>query len=94
MPESYMLPLLLSHELVHTFKFWQDGQLHEGMSSGKDLYRFNAQFALQERQKAFQVATELAHKGLQVCVTCMRSEYKIWVSLRGRSQTGQINQAA
>lgn len=89
-----MLPLLLSHELVHTFKFWQDGQLHEGMSSGKDLYRFNAQFALQERQKAFQVATELAHKGLQVCVTCMRNEYKIWVGLRGRSQTSQRNQAA
>jgi hypothetical protein len=89
-----MLPLLLSHELVHPFKFWHDGQLHEGMSSGKDLYRLNAQFALQERQKAFQVATELAHKGLQVCVTCMRTEYKIWVSLRARSQVNQVEQAA
>lgn len=89
-----MLPLLLSHELVHAFKFWHNGELHEGMSSGKDLYRLQAKFYPQERQRAFQVATELAQQGLQVCVTCLRTEYKIWVSLRSHSQVNHISQAA
>ncbi|MBD2098471.1 hypothetical protein H6F90_25705 [Trichocoleus sp. FACHB-591] len=34
------------------------------------------------RQKAFSLAVSLAEHGAQVCVTCRRTEYKVWVSLR------------
>ncbi|HEY9751016.1 MAG TPA: hypothetical protein V6C63_20200 [Allocoleopsis sp.] len=77
-----MLPLVLSHELVHPFKFLYNHEIHEGMCSGKELYCLWERFPASSRQKAFAVAMDLAEQGRQVCITCMRSEYKIWVSLR------------
>jgi hypothetical protein len=77
-----MLPLVLSHELVHPFKFLYDHEIRDGMCSGKELYCFWENFPPSSRQKAFAVAMDLAEQGSQVCITCMRAEYKIWVSLR------------
>ena len=77
-----MLPLVLSHELVHPFKFWHNNELREGICSGKELYCLQSQFTAQARQQAFGLATDLAAAGAQVCITCMRAEYKVWVSLR------------
>ena len=79
-----MFPLMLSHELVHPFKFWYENELHEGMCSGKELYRLVEKFGGHERQKAFGLAVQLAEQGSQVCVTCMRAEYCVWVSLRSK----------
>jgi hypothetical protein len=79
-----MLPLVLSHELVHPFKFWYDHELQEGMCSGKELYRLVEKFATNDRQRAFGLAVKLAEQGSQVCVTCMRAEYCVWVSLRSK----------
>jgi hypothetical protein len=83
-----MLPLVLSHELAHPFKFWYENELHEGMCSGKELYRLVEKFAGHERQKAFGIAVQLAEQGCQICVTCMRAEYCVWVS--SRSKTPQL----
>nr|WP_290227807.1 hypothetical protein [Trichocoleus desertorum] len=77
-----MLPLVLSHELVHPFKFLHDDEIREGMCSGKELYYLWEKFPVGSRQKAFAFAMDLAEQGSQVCITCLRSEYKIWVSLR------------
>jgi len=79
-----MLPLVLSHELVHPFKFWYDHELQEGMCSGKELYRLVEKFGTSDRQSAFGLAVKLAEKGSQVCVTCMRAEYCVWVGLRSK----------
>lgn len=77
-----MLPLVLSHDLVYPFKFLYDHEIREGMCSGKELYYLWERFPSGSRQKAFAFAMDLAEQGSQVCITCMRSEYKIWVSLR------------
>lgn len=79
---SFMLPLVLSHELVHPFKFLYNHEIREGMSSGRELYCLWEKFPVDSRQKAFAFAMDLAEQGSQVCITCMRAEYKIWVSLR------------
>jgi hypothetical protein len=79
-----MLPLVLSHELVHPFKFWHNNELHEGMCSGKELYRLVEKFGTSDRQKAFGLAVQLAEQGSQICVTCLRAEYCVWVSLRSK----------
>jgi hypothetical protein len=76
-----MSPLMLSHDLVHPFKFLYDNEIREGMCSGKDLYCFQEKFPASSRQRAFALAVDLVEQGSQVCITCMRSEYKIWVSL-------------
>lgn len=80
-----MLPLVLSHELIHPFKFWHEQNLQEGMCFGKELYRLVGQFKADERQKAFSVAVELAEAGSQICVTCLRAKYCVWISLRSQN---------
>jgi hypothetical protein len=77
-----MLPLVLSHELVNPFKFLYNDEIREGMCSGKELYCLWEKFPVGSRQKAFALAMDLAEQNCQVCITCMRAEYKIWVSLR------------
>ena len=82
-----MLPLILSHAIVHPFKFWYAEQLCEGMCSGKELYRLQAKFDASARQQAFTTALDSAEQGHRVCITtCSRNEYKVWVSLRGAGQ--------
>ena len=75
------LPLLLSHQLVHPFKFWHNNQLQEGIRFGKELYCFVADFAANARQEAFSLAVTLAEQGTPVCITCMGAKYKVWVNL-------------
>ncbi|HEY9747212.1 MAG TPA: hypothetical protein V6C63_00820 [Allocoleopsis sp.] len=76
-----MIPLFLSHQLVHPFKFWYDNQLQEGIRFGKELYCFVADFAAADRQKAFSLAVSLAEQGTPVYITCMGAKYKVWVNL-------------
>ncbi|MBD2098468.1 hypothetical protein H6F90_25690 [Trichocoleus sp. FACHB-591] len=77
-----MLPLVLSHELVHPFKFWHRNEICEGMYSGAELYRLCTTHQAEDRQKAFCLALSLSEHGAQVCITAMRNEYKVWVGLR------------
>ena len=77
-----MLPLVLSHELIHPFKFLYNDEICEGMCSGKELYCLWGKFPAARRQKAFALAMDLVEQRNQVCITCMRAEYKIWISLR------------
>jgi hypothetical protein len=77
-----MYPLVLSHDLVQSFKFWYQDKIHEGMSSGSEIYRLCTAYKAEDRQKAFSLAVALAEHGAQACVTCRRTEYKVWMSLR------------
>lgn len=75
-------PLVLSHDLVQLFKFWYHNEVCEGMCSNREIYRLCSKYQAQHRQEAFCLAIALAEHGAQVCITCMRHEYKVWVSLR------------
>ena len=77
-----MYPLVLSHDLIQSFKFWYQNELHEGMCSSREMYRLSSTYRAQDRQKAFCLAVALSEQGSQVCVTCSRHEYKVWVNLR------------
>ena len=77
-----MYTLVLSHELVQPFKFWYQNEIREGMCSNQEIYRLCGTYKTEDRQKAFSLGVALAEHGAQACVTCMRTEYKVWVSLR------------
>lgn len=81
-----MHPLVLSPEVVSCFSFWHNGVTHKGISAGKELYGFHSKFSATDRQKAFNVATDLAETGAEVCITCLPTEYQVWVSLRDLEQ--------
>ncbi|MEP0873517.1 hypothetical protein NDA01_27535 [Trichocoleus desertorum AS-A10] len=81
-----MYPLVLSHNLVQSFKFWYQNEIHEGMCSDKEMYRLCTVYKAEDRQRAFSLAVSLAvslaEHGAQVCITALRNEYKVWVGLR------------
>ncbi len=77
-----MYPLVLSHDLVQCFKFWSHNELCEGMCSDREMYCLSSTYQAKDRQKAFSLAVALAEHGAQVCITCRRHEYKVWVNLR------------
>ncbi|MBD2099229.1 hypothetical protein H6F90_29635 [Trichocoleus sp. FACHB-591] len=81
-----MYPLVLSPEVVSTFSFWHEGVLQKGISSGKELYGFYKKFDATQRQEAFSTAVSLSETGIEVCITCLPTEYKVWVSLRKLEQ--------
>ena len=81
-----MYPLVLSHEVVSTFSFWHERVLQEGIASGKELYNFCKKFDAAQRQEAFSTAVSLSETRIEVCITCLLTEYRIWVSLRNLEQ--------
>ena len=81
-----MYPLVLSHEVVSTFSFWHGGVLQKGIASGKELYGFYKKFDTDQRQEAFSIAVSLAEMGIEVCITCLPTGYKVWVNLRKLEQ--------
>jgi hypothetical protein len=83
-----MYPLVLSHEVVSTFSFWHEGVLQKGIAAGQELYGFYKKFDTAQRQEAFSMAVSLSETGIEVCITCLPTEYKIWVSLRKFEQVG------
>lgn len=81
-----MYPPLLAHNAVSTFSFWHQGSLHKGIACGKELYGFYKKFSASERQEAFRAALEVTELGVEVCITCLSSEYNVWVSLKKLEQ--------
>ena len=81
-----MYPLVLSPEVVSTFSFWHEDVLQEGIASGQELYSFYKKFDATQRQEAFSTAVSLSETGIEACITCLPTEYKVWVSLRKLEQ--------
>ncbi|MBD1865297.1 MULTISPECIES: hypothetical protein [Trichocoleus] len=52
------------------------------MYSDREIYRLCTTCKAEDRQKAFALALSLTEHGAQACITCKRTEYKVWVSLR------------
>lgn len=82
-----MYPLVLSHTLIQPFKFWYQGEIIEGMCSSQEIYCLSSTYKAEDRQKAFCLAIALTEHGAQVCVTCRKREYKVWVGLRTKNAT-------
>jgi hypothetical protein len=76
-----MLPQVISQHLVHIFKYWNE-KICIGMRHGDELYTFVRSYPLSDRLQAYDHACQLAGTGGQVCITCSRWRYTIWLSLR------------
>lgn len=80
-----MLPQVISQQLVHIFKYWNE-KICIGMRHGDELYTFVRSYPLSERLQAYDLACELAATDSQVCITCSRWRYTVWLSLRAFSE--------
>jgi hypothetical protein len=76
-----MLPQVISHKLVHLFKYWHNG-IQQGMRHGNHLYTYVRSYPLHERLQAYDLSGDLANRGIPTCITCSEQQYTIWISLQ------------
>lgn len=85
-----MLPLVLSESTVQPFKYWDDG-IVEGMSHKTGLYSQHSVHDVTKRLQVYELACQMAEKGIPTCVTCSDSRYAIWVRLQAITGLGNSN---
>lgn len=74
-------PQVIDEKLVPLFKYWNDG-IQEGMCYRGELYAHVRSYYPKERLQAYELACEMAQKGVETCVTCSKLRYAVWVNLR------------
>jgi hypothetical protein len=82
--------LVLSQDLIQSFKFWYQNGIHQGMCFNNEMYRLCVVYGSDDRHKAFSLATALIEHGAQACITCLNTEYKVWVSLRTQNLAASV----
>ncbi|UZQ54955.1 hypothetical protein OOK60_02415 [Trichothermofontia sichuanensis B231] len=81
-----MLPLLLNKLNLRTFKFWQNGKLHDGLCHNNELFFALRVFDSDRRVWVQEQAAQLSQQGIPVIVTYEGNSYTIWVRLRSSAQ--------
>jgi hypothetical protein len=76
-----MLPQVLDQQIVHSFKYWNDG-VRLGMRHGQKLYARVRSYAARDRLQAYALGCELAEQGHDICITRSEWRYTIWISLQ------------
>ncbi|MBD2155627.1 hypothetical protein [Leptolyngbya sp. FACHB-16] len=77
-----MEPLLICETFVSRFKFWLDGQIHDGMQHRNELFRCLRKETVLGRQQVYDLSWALSHEGVHTVVTASKGHYTLWVSLR------------
>ena len=79
-----MLPVIVHETLASLFNFYQEGQIYQGMSCQKRLYKLMSTHTIESRLQAYAVGCELSGRGNQVVITVSPKHYKVWVGLRSQ----------
>lgn len=87
-----MLPLLIKENLVQPFKYWNEG-IKEGMVNHQgELYSYVGSYPSNRRAQAYELGCEMAQKGMDICLTCSTSGYKVWMKLKSSEANKTDNQ--
>lgn len=77
-----MISSAISEDQVSIFKYWNNDGIQEGMNHKGQLYALVRSYPTQEQLDACELGCDLAAKGMDVCLTCSRSRYGIWMNLK------------
>ncbi|WP_416666353.1 hypothetical protein [Egbenema bharatensis] len=76
-----MLPTLLTEGNYHSFKFWFNHQIQDGLLYQNELFYRLKTVSASDRMPLYRSACIVARYD-SVLVTVSRTEYSMWVSLR------------
>ncbi|MBC6479584.1 MAG: hypothetical protein GDA56_19200 [Hormoscilla sp. GM7CHS1pb] len=76
-----MLPSVINENIVQLFKYWSEG-IKEGMNHKGELYAQVRSYPSDARLQAYELGCEMAHSGMDICLTCSQSGYKVWMNLK------------
>lgn len=85
-----MEPLVINEKLVSLFKFWRDGQIHDGMGCRNEIFSCLRSADLRKRQQIYDLGWALAQEGVQVVITVSDAKYTLWSSLRCLGQSMEL----
>lgn len=79
-----MLTPLISSQFVSPFKFWHEGRIQTGMLFRNELFQSVAEFAVTQRQKAFELAWQLSQQQDDdaIVMTVSATHYCVWIKIR------------
>jgi hypothetical protein len=76
------------------FRFYQAGQIHEGMRYENELYGLVQVFKVEYRLRSYQIILALTEQRIPFILAVSKSRYSIWVSLRSPTYLMLLNQAS
>lgn len=76
-----MKPLVIRETQVKLFKYWAEGDIHEGMRYENRLFFQVNTFTTHCYQKPLHLARLLSQQGLRSVVTVSPEQYSVWLSL-------------
>lgn len=65
-----------------SFKFWQDGEIFDGLTVPQGLFRRLYIFRLDQKQQAYELADELKRRRVEAVITYSNQDYVLWASLQ------------
>ncbi|MBD2155629.1 hypothetical protein [Leptolyngbya sp. FACHB-16] len=86
-----MEPLLICETFVSRFKFWMDGQTHDGMQHRNELFRCLREETILGRQQVYDLSWALAQEGVHTVITASKGHYTLWVSLRSLAKLESVS---
>ncbi|MGP1383870.1 MAG: hypothetical protein ACTS2F_09945 [Thainema sp.] len=82
---------LLKEERADTFRYWQDGRLHTGLTFSGDLFYAVVEFDLHSYLEGIRVADDLRNSGILSVITASDQTLTVWVSMRSQAVLSDRN---
>lgn len=77
-----MILWTISEDKVSIFKYWNNDGIQEGMNYKGQLYTLVRSYPAEDQLDACELGCNLAEKGMEVCLTCSRPRYRVWMHLK------------
>jgi hypothetical protein len=88
------IPTVVQEPSRAIFRFFQQGNLREGLRFESDVYGLIQQYTLIQRQQSYQVAWALTDQKVPFILTASEKRYAIWICLRSPTYSVLIHQGA
>jgi hypothetical protein len=85
--QSDFLPSTVSHQNLKPHQVFREGRLWEAVMVGTQLYKLIDSFSANQRDQAFECATQLYRDGCEAFISSDDDGYRVWVQAETRSNT-------
>lgn len=82
---------LIKEERANKFRYWQNGQLHTGLTFSGELFYAVVQFDLHSYVEGIKVADDLRSSGILSIITASDRMLTVWVSMRSQAVPDESN---
>lgn len=86
-----MILSAISEDKVSIFKYWNNDGIQKGMNHKGQLYALVRSYPTEYKLDACELGCDLAAKGIEVCLTCSLTGYRVWMNLKSLTLASDMN---